>query len=233
MYTLYRTEEQMNTAGTWGASADTFFASEQEKYLGFGNLVQLTRSILNADSGSSGMKLHRNMELVDIILSGTVGFQDSFGGSSNFPENTLQVISAGKGIYQAEFNPGSVETEKIQIGFLPNSLNKSPIKTKGLFDLTSGKNSFVELVSPNNAQSLTVRQTAAVLLGEFEENRHIGYALNRDTVGLFINVVSGVVSINKEILRRGDSVGIIQEEQTLIHTAEPSVILLIEVSMND
>ncbi len=233
MYTLYRAEERMNTAGAWGASADTFFASEEEKYLGFGNLVQVTRSILNVDSGSSGMKLHRNMELVDIILSGTIGYQDSFGVSSDFPQNTLQVISSGKGIFQAEFNPGAIETEKIQIGFLPDSLNKRPIKTKGLFDITSGKNSFVELISPTNAQSLTVRQNAAVLLGEFEENRHIGYTLNRDTIGLFVHIVSGVVSMNKEILRRGDSVGIIQEEQTLIHTAEPSVILLIEVSMND
>lgn len=233
MYTIYRDNERLNTAGAWGVSSETFSASEQEKYLGFGNLVQLSRTVLNSSSGSSGMKLHRNMELVDIILSGTVGYQDSFGGSSHFPKNTLQVISAGKGIFQAEFNPGESEAEKIQIGFLPNSLNKTPIKTKGLFDLSGEKNALVELVSPNNAGSLTVRQTAAVLLGEFEENKHIGYTLNRETVGLFVHVVSGVVSVNKEILRRADSVGIIQEEQTLFHTAEPSVILVIEVSMND
>ncbi|MFZ4620879.1 MAG: pirin family protein [Bacteroidota bacterium] len=233
MYTVYRAEERMNTSGNWGTSAETFFPSESEKYLGFGNLVQLTRTTLNADSGSSGMKLHRNMELVDIILSGTIGYQDSFGGASNFPENTLQVMSAGKGMFQAEFNPGSIESEKIQIGFLPNGLNKEPIKTKGLFDLTAEKNSLVELVSPNNSNSLTVRQLAAVLLGEFDENKHIGYNLNRDTVGLFVHVVSGVVTVNNQVLRRGDSVGIIQEEQALFHTAEPTVMLVIEVSMND
>ena len=233
MVTIYRFDERMNSAGDWGMSSETFYASEQEKYLGFGNLVQLSRTVRNPGSGTSGMKLHRNLELVDIILSGTVGYQDSFGGFSNFPENTLQVVSAGKGIFQAEFNPGTTEAEKIQIGFLPNSLNKTPVKTKGLFDLTSSKNSLLELVSPNNQHSLSVRQTAAVLLGEFDENKHIGYTLNRETVGLFVHVVSGVVTMNSEILRRGDSAGIIQEEQTLFHTAEPTVLLVIEVSMND
>jgi redox-sensitive bicupin YhaK (pirin superfamily) len=233
MYTIYRSDERMNTTGAWGVSSETFFASQNEKYLGFGNLVQLTRTVLNPGSGSSGMKLHRNMELVDIVLSGTVGFQDSFGGFSSFPQNTLQVISSGKGIFQAEFNPGASAAEKIQIGFLPNSLNKSPLKAKGLYDLSGSKGALVELVSPNNRNSLSVRQTAAVLLGEFEENKHIGYALNRETIGLFVHVVSGVVTVNSEIFRRGDSVGIVQEEQTLLHTAEPSILLVIEVSLND
>lgn len=230
---IYHSDERLNSAGDWGVSSETFFASEQEKYLGFGNLVQLTRTILNPGPVSSGGKLHRNLELVDIILSGNVGFQDSFGGFSEFPENTLLVTSAGKGIVHTEFNPGNRDAEKIQIGFLPNSLNKEPVKKKGLFDLSASKNSLVELVSPNNYNSLSVRQTAAVLLGEFEENKHIGYTLNRDNVGLFIHVVSGVVTLNNTILRRGDSAGIIQEEQTLFHTAEESRLLVIEVAMND
>lgn len=233
MYQLYRADERLNISGSWGTSADTFFASEKEKYLGFGNLAQVTHTTLNVNSGNSGMKLHRNMELVDIILSGSVGFQDSFGGNSSFPEKTLQVISAGKGMYQLEFNAGIVEAEKLQIGFLPNILNKAPLKTKAMYDLGQHKNALIELVSPNNPNSLTVRQDAALFLGEFEKEQHVGYSLSNNSVGLFVYVISGVITVHNEILRRGDAVGIIKEEQMLLHTAEHSKIMVIEVSLND
>ncbi|NUN69533.1 MAG: pirin family protein [Bacteroidetes bacterium] len=233
MYILYRADERQNTTGLWGASADTFFASEQERYLGFGTLVQVTHTTLNVNGGNSGMMLHRNMELVDIILSGSVGFQDSFGGSSNFPGNTLQVISAGKGIYQTEFNAGETEAESLRIGFLPNGLNTAPIKTKGLFDLQEHPDALVELVSPNNPASLTVRQQAAVLMGRFDAGKHIGYTLNNSDVGLFVYVINGVAAVQQQVLRRGDALAVSGEEQIMIHTAERSTLLVIEVTINE
>jgi redox-sensitive bicupin YhaK (pirin superfamily) len=70
-------------------------------------------------------------------------------------------------------------------------------------------------------------------MGVFEAGKHIGYTLNSNAVGLFVYVVSGAVTVQQKILRRGDSIGIVDEEQTMIHTAEPSKLLVIEVSMND
>ena len=233
MFTLYKSEERTVVSGLSGLSSDIFFSSDNEKYLRFGNLVQVTHSILNSGSGNHGMKLHRNMELVDIILSGEVGFQDSFGGTSTFPEGTLQVISSGKGLYQQEFNAGETTAEKLQLGFLPNTLNGAAIKTKGIFDLERNRNAFVELVSPDNTASLTVRQQAAVLMGAFDEGRHMGYSVNDNSVGLFVYIVSGALSVHNQMLRQGDSAGIIEEEQTLLHTTENSKVLLIEVSLNN
>jgi len=53
-------------------------------------------------------------------------------------------------------------------------LNKTPFRTKALFDFQQNKVSFVELVSPKNAFSHTIRHQAAVLMGEFEAGKHIG-----------------------------------------------------------
>ena len=66
MYILYRADERQNTTGPWGASADTFFASEQERYLGFGTLVQVTHTTLNVNGGNSGMMLHAPLPFVGI-----------------------------------------------------------------------------------------------------------------------------------------------------------------------
>jgi len=233
MFSFYRNTELLSNTELWGESRETFFGSDNEKYLGFGNLVQLTRTSLRNGADRAPMKIHKNIEVVDIILNGSVEFQDSSGQISSFPSNTVQVLSAGKGIYQREFNLGDTVAEKIQLGFLPGKLNQSVIKTKALFDLQKNKNSFVELISPANASSLTIRQQAAVLLGEFEADQHIGYSLNNRAVGLFVYVVSGEIAVQNTILSMGEAVGITDEEQTILHTSEPSTILLIEVELTE
>lgn len=231
MYLVFRHTEIISTTELWGESHETFFGSDNEKYLGFGNLVQLTRTSLRNSSSRAPMKIHKNIEIIDIILSGSVEYQDSAGQISSFPANTVHVLSAGKGLYQREFNSSDSNAEKIQLGFLPDKLNQSVIKTKALFDLQKNKNSFVELISPANGLSLTIRQQAAVLLGEFDADKHIGYSLNNKSVGLFVYVVNGKLAVKDTILDSGEAVGITDEEQTIFHTSEPSTILVIEVEL--
>ncbi len=231
MYSFYRHNELTTNTELWGESVEIFFGSENEKYLGFGNLVQLTRTSLKNVADRAPMQLHKNIEIVDIMISGSVEFHDSFGQTASFPANTVQVLSAGTGIYQRESNVGNGITEMIHLGFMPNELNQPVIKTKALFNLKENKNAFVELVSPANASSLTIRQQAAVLLGEFDADQHIGYSLNNKSVGLFVYVVNGSMNVQNNILSAGEAVGIMDEEQTIFHTSEPSILLLIEVEL--
>ena len=231
MYSFYKHSEHATTSEQWGDSTDTFFGSTDEKYLGFGNLVQLTHASLKNGADRAPMHLYKNMEIVDIIIRGSVGYQDSLGHVSSFPENTVQVLSAGAGIYQREFNSGDGIVEKIRLGFLPAILNQAAIKTKALFNLHENKNSFVELVSPANVSSLTIGQHAAVLLGEFDADQHIGYRLHNNSVGLFVYAVKGTVAVQNVLLSTGEAVGISNEEQTMLHTSEPSILLLIEVEL--
>jgi len=231
MYSVYRHNELIINTELWGESLETFFGSENEKYLGFGNLVQLTRTSLKTSVDCAPMQLHKNMEIVDVILKGSIEFQDSVGQTSSFPANTVQVLSAGSGIYRWEFISSDDSAEKIQLGFLPDKLNQPVVKTKASFNLQKYKNSFVELISPAYASSLTIRQQAAVLLGEFDADQHIGYSLNNTSVGIFVYVVRGKITVRNTILSVGESVGITAEEQTILYTSEPSILLLVEVEL--
>lgn len=231
MFLVYKQNETATRYEAWGKSAETFFGSDNEKYLGFGNLVQLKRTSLKKSADHAPMQLYKNMEIVDIILDGSLEFQDSFGQISFFPSNTVQVLSAGSGIYRREFTSDEIPAEMIQLGFLPDRLNQSVIKTKALFDLQKNRNSFVELISPANASSLTIRQQTAVLLGEFETDQHIGYSLNNSLVGLFVYIVKGKVIVQNNIMQSGEAIGITDEEQTIMHIAEPSTVLLMEVEL--
>lgn len=232
MIRSYKTNEHSVRTGDWGAASDVFYGSESEKYLGFGELVQVTRWELTPGASGAGAGLQRNMETVDIILSGSAGFQDSMGMVAQYPAGTMQVVSAGRGIYRTMFEPAGAPATVLQIGFLPNTLNTRPVTTKGLFDLAAHRNALVELVSPGNPGSLTVRQHAAVLLGTFDGDQHVSYGVSGPGVGIFLCVVDGGVTMGTEHLRRGDAAGIIREDQVLFHTMGETTIMLIEVALS-
>ena len=231
MIRFYKTNEQSVRTGDWGAASDVFYGSESQKYLGFGELVQCTRWELAPGASGVGSGLQRNMETVDIILAGSAAFQDSTGTTAHYPAGTMQVVSAGRGIYRTMFEPAGSPATVLQIGFLPDTLNTRPVTTKGLFDLSQHRNALIELVSPGNPGSLTVRQRAAVLLGTFDTEQHVSYGVSGPDVGIFLCVVDGGVTIGTDTLRRGDAAGIIREEQVLFHTMGETTVALIEVAL--
>lgn len=230
---VYPAQGRQITAHSWGIASETFFDGNDEKTLGFGNLVQFTQTVFHPGYSNTGMKLLRNIELVDIVLKGRAGFQDSTGSVATYPHNTIQVVSAGKGVYLSEFNATEQGTlEKIQIGFLPRTLNSNPIQTKALFDLDEHRNNFVTLISPHvDASSLSVKQHAALLLGRFDEGRQIIYDVSGTTTGLFLFVVDGIVTVSGRILRKSDGISVHPAERLAVTFAKESVLLLVEIEI--
>lgn len=232
---MYRAQERQITSHSWGITSEIFFGGDDEKTLGFGSLVQCTQMTFHPGYSNTGMRLLRNVELVDIILKGRAGFQDSTGCIATYPQQTIQVISAGKGIYRSEFNATEQGVlEKIQIGFLPRMLNSNPIQTKALFDLEAHLNSFVTLISPHvDPSTLSVKQYVAVLLGKFDEGKQIIYDVSSQQTGLFLFVVEGIVTVGNQILHKSDAASIHPAERIAVTFARPSVLLLTEIHIDE
>ncbi|MEW5798387.1 MAG: pirin family protein [Bacteroidota bacterium] len=234
-YTLYPAQERQIAAHSWGIASETFFGGDDEKTLGIGNLVQFTQTAFHPGYSNTGMRLLRNIELVDIVLQGRAGFQDSTGSVATYPQETIQVISAGKGIYLSEFNATEQGVlEKLQIGFLPKKLNTNPIQTKALFDLDEHRNSLVTLISPHvDASSLSIKQHAAVLLGKFDEGKQIIYDVSGTSTGLFLFVVQGIVTVSDKILNKSDGISVSPAERIAVTFAKKSILVLIEIAIED
>jgi redox-sensitive bicupin YhaK (pirin superfamily) len=230
-FTLYPAQERQITAHSWGIASETFYGGEDEKTLGIGDLVQFTQTAFHPGYSNTGMRLLRNIELVDIVLQGRAGFQDSTGSVATYPQNTIQVISAGKGMYLSEFNATEQGVlEKLQIGFLPKRLNSNPIQTKALFDLDEHKNAFITVISPHvDASSLSVKQRVAVLLGKFAEGKQIIYDVSGTSTGLFLFVVDGIVTVSDKILHKSDGISVLPAERIAVTFAKESVVVLIEL----
>lgn len=234
-FTPYPAQERQITAHSWGIASETFFGGEEEKTLGMGDLVQFTQTAFHPGYSNTGMRLLRNIELVDIVLQGRAGFQDSTGSVATYPQNTIQVISAGKGMYLSEFNATEQGVlEKLQIGFLPRTLNTNPIHTKGLFDLEEHRNSFVTLISPHvDTSSLSIKQHAALLLGKFDEGQQIIYDVSGTSTGLFLFAVEGIVTVGDKILHKSDGLSVHPAERIAVTFAKESVLLLVEIEIEN
>ena len=230
---VYKAEECQTTVHSWGMVSEMLYSGTDEKFLGFGDLVQLSRVRFHPGYSSTPMTLLRNIEMIDIILSGSAGYQDSAGVNATYPENTLQIVSAGKGMYRSEFNASQDRPlEKIQIGILPGRLNTDPVRTKALFDLDAHRNSLVTLLSPySDASTLSIRQQAALVIGKFDAGKQIVYDVSGRATGLFLFVVSGIVTVGDFQLHSNDGIGMRSPERIAVTFAEESVLLIMQLEM--
>lgn len=230
---VYTAEERQTTVHSWGMVSEMLYSGTDEKYLGFGDLVQFSRMRFHPGFSSTPMTLFRNLEVIDIVLTGSAGYQDGNGVNATYPENTLQIVSAGKGMYRSEYNAShDAPLEKLQIGILPRRLNADPVRTKALFDLDAHRNSLVTLVSPHaEVSALSIRQQAAVVLGKFDAGKQIVYDVSGNSTGLFLFVVSGIVTVGDHRLHQNDGIGMNLPERIAVTFAEESVLLITELEM--
>jgi len=76
--------------------------------LHFGLLRVLNDDIVAPGKGF-GMHPHDNMEIITIILEGTLQHRDNMGNGSIIRPGDVQVMSAGTGVMHSEFNPSQTE----------------------------------------------------------------------------------------------------------------------------
>ena len=63
---------------------------------------------------------HNNMEIITILLSGTLEHTDSIGNKAQIQAGEIQVMSAGTGITHSEANPSAtIPTSLLQIWIYP------------------------------------------------------------------------------------------------------------------
>lgn len=180
---------------------------------------------------------HNNMEIITIILSGTVEHQDSMGNKTQIHAGEIQVMSAGSGILHSEANPSATEMLKLfQIWILPKTPNITPRYAQQNFnEKLSIKNIWHELVAPiSNNDELTINQDAYIAMGKFENiGNSYQYNLKVAKNGVFIMLINGSIQINEQILQSRDAIMIQETDsinfQLLEQTAQ---IIAIEVPLD-
>jgi redox-sensitive bicupin YhaK (pirin superfamily) len=193
--------------------------------------------VLNDDTiaGGAGFGLHQhdNMEIVTIVLSGTLEHRDSLGTVGTVQTGEVQVMSAGSGVRHSEYNASKVDpVTLLQIWIETDTKNATPRYDQHSFVRNLGENQWQQLVAPStNTNGLWIHQDAWFHRVILTPGTKLNYELKKPGHGVYFFVIEGMVKIDGEHLERRDGLGISEgNEYTLLAESQADV-LVIEVPL--
>jgi redox-sensitive bicupin YhaK (pirin superfamily) len=201
-------------------------------HMGFRALRVINEDVVMPGQGF-GMHGHRDMEIVTYVISGALEHRDSLGNGGVLRAGETQRITAGTGIRHSEFNPSSDEPVHLyQIWLYPDRQRLEPGYEQRRFEVDErvGGEPLRLVASPDGqAESLLIHQDAKVLLGSATPDVPVLYPLQPDRHG-WIQVVTGSVRLNGQMLETSDGAAISDEKELRIEALEPSKFLLFDLA---
>lgn len=178
MIEIRKSNERGKTKIDWLESYHSFSFGEyyDPSNIYFGPLRVMNDDIILAGGGFPTHP-HRDMEIVTIVLEGTVAHKDSTGGEGTITVNEIQRMTAGKGIQHSEFNPSDSEVLKLlQIWFIPNQQGLNPSYEQRKFSHEEKKNKLLKVVSGTKEEGIIfINQDAEIFLSDLDKGKEIKY----------------------------------------------------------
>ncbi|MCW3462796.1 pirin family protein [Chitinophaga nivalis] len=218
----------------WLKSFHTFsFANYYEpERIHFGALRVLNDDFIKGGMGF-GAHPHDNMEIVTIMLDGSMAHQDNAGHQKVIQQHDVQIMSAGTGIVHSEFNASKTEDANLlQIWVFPNERNVTPRYDQQTFDPALRENALQVVVSPERTEGkLWLHQNAWFSLGKFDAGKNFELNAKANGVGSYLFLISGEINIAGDTLQSRDAIGLSDYDKVNIEVVKPAEFLLIDVPM--
>lgn len=229
---------QANTRGSadhgWLKSFHTFsFAGYYDpERIHFGALRVLNDDTVDGGRGF-GDHPHDNMEIVSIPLEGELQHKDSMGNIAVIKSGEIQVMSAGTGIYHAEYNKNPNEPVKfLQIWIFPNKRDVQPRYDQVKLDIENQPNVLHQILSPDpNDAGVWVHQDAWFHMGRFDQGATSTYTLKKDGNGIYFFVLKGSFKVDEQELDTRDGFGVWNIQEVRLEASSDAEILIMEVPM--
>ncbi|HZF63911.1 MAG TPA: pirin family protein, partial [Chitinophagaceae bacterium] len=176
---------------------------------------------------------HMNMEIISIMLHGSMNHKDSLGYSNVVHEDGVQIMSAGSGLYHEEYNVGDSEVNFLQIWIQPKQQNIRPRYQWRNFPKSERKNMLKTIVSGEEGlEHCWINQNTSMSLGWSDKGIITPYAFKPVNKCAFVFVIDGSVEVNGAKLTKRDALGIWNTGSFNIHSTEDSQYLIIETPIN-
>lgn len=199
----------------------------------FGALRVLNDDIVAPGMGF-GMHPHDNMEIITIILRGSLEHKDNMGHAEAIRENEVQVMSAGTGVLHSEYNPDREhDVNLLQIWMFPEKRNIQPRYDQAFFNQAERVNVLQTIVSPADKTDggLKINQQAWIYRSSLDAGRSISHSLHSAHHGAYIFVIEGTISVNGNQLNQRDALGISDIDTIEIAADNKADFILLEVPM--
>jgi redox-sensitive bicupin YhaK (pirin superfamily) len=223
--------ERGHFGADWLSSYHTFSFSTyyDPDHMGFRQL-----RVINEDrvqpGGGFPTHPHQDMEILSLVLSGSLKHEDSGGNSEIIPAGGVQLISAGTGVQHSEYNPSdSEEVHFLQIWIQPEEPGLKPGYQFARFDLGQ-QDVLIPIANPaGEGGAVTIHQDAGLEYlnltrgGRIEKN--IGHQRHA-----WVQVLTGTVDINGTTLQEGDGLAVSDESSIEFSSAAGSELLVFDLA---
>src|SRR5262245_13654992 len=225
MITIRRSEERGHSKQGWLNAYQTFSFGNYHNpdYMGFRALRVLNDDRIAPGKGF-GPHAHRDMEIITYVVEGHVLHRDSTGEQHIVGPNEIQTMSAGSGIIHSEFNASDTELARVlQIWIEPAAEDLKPSYQQSAFASSEKSGRLCLLAAPQGfiAEPLTIiNQDARFFAGEVNPDQRVTYGLGADRHA-WVQVVTGHVSLNGQLMKEGDGAGISGEPELSVSGTGP------------
>ncbi|WP_461632824.1 pirin family protein [Labilibaculum euxinus] len=200
----------------------------------FGALRVLNDDVVKAGMGF-GTHSHQNMEIISIPLKGALKHKDSAGHSELIKVNDVQVMTAGKGIMHSEYNASETEdVHFLQVWIIPEKEGLEPGYDQRSFPDVNENGELQLLVAPKSSQhnALKINQNAYVFRAKVTSGNTLEYTISGNANGVYVFVLNGELTVDGEILRPRDGIGVDSVNSLEIMGIVNSEFLIFEVPMH-
>ncbi|MDQ1771261.1 pirin family protein [Labilibaculum sp. A4] len=200
----------------------------------FGALRVLNDDVVKAGMGF-GTHSHQNMEIISIPLKGALKHKDSAGHSELIKVNDVQVMTAGKGIMHSEYNASETEdVHFLQVWIIPEKEGLEPSYDQRSFPDVNENGELQLLVAPKSSQhnALKINQNAYVFRAKVTSGNTLEYTINGNANGVYVFVLNGELTVDGEVLRPRDGIGVDSVNSLDIMGIVNSDFLIFEVPMH-
>lgn len=234
-YTIHRANERGSASHSWLNSRFSFSFAEYHNpnRMGFGVLRVINDDVIEPSSGF-GMHPHRDMEIVTIVLKGSLEHKDSQGNYGITTAGQIQYMSAGSGIEHSEYNPSHDETvELFQIWIYPHTKGLPPRYEQRDFRDLDIHNRWAVIISDDGREgSMNIRQNAMILTARLDAGHRLVCKPSKADHGRLLLVAEGEITIGEHTLKRRDEIQIIGDEAFEIIARSDTHVLMFEVPMS-
>jgi redox-sensitive bicupin YhaK (pirin superfamily) len=232
MMTIRPAAERGHADHGWLDSHHTFsFADYYDPaYSGFRSL-----RVINDDRVAPGQGFgthgHRDMEIISVVLEGSLEHKDSMGSGSVLRPGDVQRMSAGTGVRHSEFNGSKTEpVHFLQIWLVPEEKGIAPSYEQKSFPRGERQGRLRLVASPDGQDgSVTVHARARMYAGVFDAGEKGELELGSDRDG-WVHVARGRARVNGTELAVGDGAAISGEAALEVEGIEGAEVLVFDLA---
>jgi len=173
---------------------------------------------------------HSDMEIVTVVLSGSIKHEDNLGHTEVTGYGGVQRMTAGTGVVHAEYNASATEPlSLLQLWFMPERRGLAPSFETCAYDTEGLRNALLPVASGTPGERVAkLHQDMTIYLSRLERGGELTF---RQAEGrrLFLLAIDGELDVNGTLLRPRDTARIEAEPSLTLTAAADTFFMLIDL----